>query len=196
MRPAERPDPIELVGDEERCDPTYERYLTEQAHERWEDERSQRDAVRRARRESLRPGARLDIILTVVANFQGGRVLQVAQEGGRSSEEGIGPPPADTLDVSHHTDVILARVREIEREVDRYLGVSATPALSMLGAREKDKLIVERFRGWRPEDVSEAHPELGSARTIRRVRSNAGFRGVDGTPKPEPKPQQRRPRAA
>jgi hypothetical protein len=54
----------------------------------------------------------------------------------------------------------------------------------LLTSAQKDWLILTRFVGVHARDLSRAIPELGSSRTIERVRANAGQRpSVGGEPR-------------
>lgn len=197
--PAERVfvggEPIEVVGTDERVDPEWEARNAAMKREAWEREQPQRAALRNARRELMRPGDRLDLALRLIGTLQGGRVRQV-ESGSASADEPIGPPEAESLDVERHLRVIVARIRQVEAELDAYLGVAPAPLIALMRSDQKDSLICsKRFEGMSCEDLHDAMPELGSPKMIRRIRSIHGLRS-DGAAKPVPKGSSRTNRAA
>lgn len=168
----------------ERCDPAWEKQNSEDSFNAFtETRRTLTDELRRARR--ARPlHDRLRRAQETVIRLQAGATVNIGRSS-KSAESDTKPPDASTIDVSRHLRVIEARLREMETEIDTYLGLDTDRVRGRMISNDKDKMICSKeFEGMRPEDLSEAYPFLGSPRTIRRVRSDGGLRGVDGTPKP------------
>lgn len=124
---------------------------------------------RRASRERLTLGSRLDAALVGLGCMSTVGSGLRAVNGGRSSERPAGPPPAEQPDVSQETRSIRTLVELLEDRWDAERGLLSPVDYAKMPTADKDRLIV-RLTGVRSDQVAEMFPWLGSARTIERRR--------------------------
>lgn len=72
-------------------------------------------------------------------------------------------------------------IKGLERALDLDMGHAAARNYTLLDTDDKDLAIVNEWRGVHSREVARTAPELGSQRTIEKVRKDAGLRPVDGT---------------
>lgn len=170
--------------DAEQPDPEFLKLQAEKAQERFQDARGVYERERKAERRRMSLPARLQRALDAIKRLSTVPAAQI-EAGVHGGERDFAPKPAETLDVSGHLRVIQARVEAIEEDLDVAQGLARSRDVVRMHGFEKDRIIIEECEGMRAEDVAEAYPYLGSERTIRRIRSLNGRRGVDGTLKPD-----------
>ena len=101
---------------------------------------------------------------------------------GRSSpgvDRNHAPAYQDASDVGglHKAEVerairlIAEGIRLLENAVAAHKGRMQVRRYDDLIGPELDRVILRDFRGWYPEDIAQAHSELGDALYIRRLRS-------------------------
>ena len=170
--------------DAEQPDTDWLELEAERTREKFSEARGVYERERKAERRRLGLPARLQRALDTIKRLPTVSAAHIAA-GVHGGDRDFAPKQAETLDVSGHLRVIQARVEAIEEDLDVAQGLARSRDVVRMHGFEKDRIILEECEGMRPEDVEAAYPYLGSARTIRRIRSLNGRRGVDGTVKPE-----------
>lgn len=94
--------------------------------------------------------------------------------------ESMPPPACDPFDLEPLLRPIRIGIEELERALDAETGHATGKDYAQMISEEKDREILTRFVGVKSVVVSQMVPELGSPRTIERVRQRAGKRPVDG----------------
>lgn len=187
------------IGDEEDLSVTDGAWVDRESDRRreiGENERAALEALLRRGREEMPLPARLQAVLSQIAMIQTAPAPRIVREPRSAEARGMGPPAAETIDVEHHLVVIRTRIQDIEHELDLYRGLTTAPQRQNLRGFEKDKLLFgtpdqpSEFVGMHADDVAQAAPYLGSARTIRRLRADRDL-DIYGRPRP-PKPPPRR----
>lgn len=167
---------IELVVDDERCDPAYEQQLADQAREQWETEHADRALQLEQERTRLTLGERLDTALRNLAALST-VAARPMERTSKSADHADGPPRAEAPDVSPNITVIKHHLRKIEDELDTARGLLRPRNVGLMTTQERDNVIWQEFKGVRAEDVASAAPYLGtSARTIMRARKREAER--------------------
>jgi hypothetical protein len=156
-------------------------------------EREAATRERVARRRRLPVDQSLTLALQALLTLQTPRAKQVRETDARSAVAGAGVPQGEghgavgflqEAEVDGRLAQVRAHVDAIWDAIDAHHGL-AHRSYQMMGGEEKDALITGRtFRGMAPEAIHAIHPELGSAKHIRYVRSCAGQNGR-GEPKRE-----------
>lgn len=185
----------ELVGEEERVDPGWEERNAERTKARWEDERDERLARRRADRERRSMGRRLDRAIAEIGLLEGkaARAIASSRTTGEGSPGGNAPPKVSGPDVSTPLTLIARHLRAIEDAIDAELGLLSEPAVGdrpgftsaaeggrMLSTADRDCKVFDELQGIRSDLVARDFPHLGkTARTIERARvAEAERRGL------------------
>lgn len=158
-----------------------------------EREREAALRVRRRARDMMPLHVLVDCMLQELLVLQTPRAKQVRETDARSAVAGAGLPQGEghgavgfarEAEVDGRLAQIRAHVDAIWDAIDAHHGL-AHRSYQMMGGEEKDALITGRtLRGMSPEEIHAIHPELGSAKHIRYVRSCAGQNGR-GNPKAE-----------
>ncbi|MDE2105756.1 MAG: hypothetical protein KGL39_51505 [Patescibacteria group bacterium] len=162
---------IERHADEKELD-----RFAEKARERHIKVQDQARAELVARRRHMRPGERLDAVLIdalVSPGLPTPDFIPSGSHGGTSTA----PPDAESIDFDpSHMIVISSRLEAMEAERDAARGLAPARNWAMASSEQKDtEILSARWRGVHADVVSEAAPWLGSARTIRRIRSEHGL---------------------
>jgi hypothetical protein len=98
----------------------------------------------------------------------------------RTTPESAPPPPAELPGALSALTMIRVHLEVLELALDAYLGVAEPADLRWATTDVKNLVVVTRFRGVPSATVAADFPELGSARTIERVRRAAGLRPSTG----------------
>lgn len=139
-------------------------------------------SLRRVREEQAL-GQRLDNVLRAfgLASVAPTAELSLAKVSTGQVGESKPPPPVDLPPIVGRLNLIAFQVEALELELDAAEGRAEA---TLLTSDQKNWLILTRFVGVHARDLSRAIPELGSPRTIERVRANAGQRpSVGGEPR-------------
>lgn len=133
-------------------------------------------AERRVERERRTLGHRLDAVL---AQFARCATISAASNGNGHTQPDSAPPPAvDVPQVGPRLTLMRWHIEHLEELLDQLRGVAPPTHLT---AEQKDELIRTRFVGVPSRMLARDVPELGSQRTIERVRVAAGQRPSNGT---------------
>jgi hypothetical protein len=146
----------------------------------WRRSAPDRASDRRAVRGRFSLGVRLDRVafeLEVVSSVPAGPLSAPVNRGAPDSGP---PPPAELPAATARLTLIRVHVEELERELDAYAGRGEPDELRWATSEVKNALLLARFRGVPSGLVARDFPELGSARTIERVRRAAGLRPSTG----------------
>lgn len=170
----------------------------------WENENSAQAALAHLERQEAEhrrvlrdraarpPAQRLRDVLALIGTFQSAGAIQHTHARARGAEQQrIGPAGGDHTDLAYasrmevdrHLLAIVRHVEALEGLADTHLGRGVPADVTLMSKADKDRFILAECVGLRPEDVTELHPSLGKPPTIRKLRSEAGLRGVDGRPK-------------
>lgn len=157
------------------------------------NDREKATRERRAWRAQLPVDQSLNHALQALLKIQSQRAKQVRETDARSAVAGAGMPQGEghgavgflqEAEVDGRLAQVRAHVDAIWDAIDAHHGL-AHRSYQMMGGEEKDQLLTGRtLRGMSPEEIHAIHPELGSAKHIRYVRSCAGQTGR-GEPKRE-----------
>jgi hypothetical protein len=165
----------------EEIDPRYVELEAQRREIAWRRGAAPRELERRQRRAAATLGVRLDDALRglTLASTAPAAALQPRISSSPSSS---GPPPRAEIPraVAQHVTLLEARLEVLERELDAYRGLAAPGDLARLSTDAKNAYIVVAFVGVAAVEVAADFPELGSARTIERVRVEAGLRPSTG----------------
>lgn len=179
---------FELVGDEERVDPAWEKDNAETTRGDWEASRRQRLETHRSARAGRSVGQRIDDVLRALWSSEGGmraRPIAMTRRGGDDDQVGPAPVSARGDEVEHHRTLIEHHVRALEAVVEAELGLLVTDPVGdrpgaaanfgnarMMTTEERDRIVFDEFQGVHAEQVAIECPYLGtSARTIQRART-------------------------
>ena len=141
-------------------------------------------------RASLRLHESLALVMAELATLQHPRALQRRETDARSGVDVDHTPTLEEGIGSARTDEIERRLAMIRLEVEALWDLLDThrgylhKSYAMMETWEKDELLTgPKLRGLTPEEINALHPELGSPRTIRYVRSRKGqdARGLPST---------------
>lgn len=133
---------------------------------------------RRAKREKMTWGRRLDLVFLVVErqSQMAGRML----DGGRVSSgksRGNAPQGGVDLDIDREVNQIVGGIRALEGMVDRYSQRPVSADYVNEHEEDRDKRLVEDFEGLTPEEVWRVDPSFaptGDFRAIERARVRMG----------------------
>jgi hypothetical protein len=160
-----------------------------ESNERHADLQRDHAASRRAARERMTLGQRLDALRAEAVLEPGPGVAALGStkiKGGES--DGAPPDPALFrtrlgMDMAAHWRWILRHLEMVEDDWDEFLGRGTSRSWSTATTDEKDREIVTKYVGVNSREVSLINPELGSARAIEGVRRRYKLHGKTGEPK-------------
>lgn len=137
----------------------------------------ERETTSAARRTSTLANRLNDVVSALeLASTQPGASTVI---GSRSAPDSSAPPAQALPAIGWRLEAIRFQVERLEHELDAIRGHEAATELT---GDQKDAVIILRFPGVHAADVAEALPELGSRRTIERIRSKHGLRPSNGLP--------------
>jgi hypothetical protein len=183
---------IDLVDDDERCDPEFENDEADRRRDAFAADRGSRLEQRCRQRALLTLGNRLDLSLRLLGLHVGGsraRPIAASRGGGDHPSKILANPDGLPDEVERHWTLIRNHVEAIEEILDSQDGLlreEPPEAQGMYGSpgyvraignhrflrgEEKDKIVFDCFQGVRAGEVAEEFPQLGGhARTIERAR--------------------------
>lgn len=150
-------------------------------------ERETFSRLRRHRRDSMTLAQLADHVSRRLLTLAQPRAKQTRQTDARNAVVGDRSPQgeghgavgsADETGIDLKLRLARLLIEEVDDEIARHDGLPVKLIADMTG-EEKDSLITgKRFRGLDPKLVGALFPELGSAKTVRYVRSMAGQDGL------------------
>jgi hypothetical protein len=160
-----------------------------ESNERHADLQRDHAASRRAARERMTLGQRLDALRAEAVLEPGPGVAALGStkiKGGES--DGAPPDPAlfrTTLDMrmEAHWIWFLRHIELIENDWDEFLGRGASRSWITASTEEKNRELLSKYVGVHSREVEKIAPWFGSARTISRIRSEAKLKPTTGEPK-------------
>ena len=163
----------------------------EEANERHRELQRLHADSRRATREKMTLGSRLDALMASVVTEPGPGVTRVGDTPVRSSgDAGHRPPdPAEFrsrlgMTPSAHWLWILRHIEQFEEDWDEFMGRGPSKSWATATSDEKDREIIKNYRGVHAREVAMIAPWLGSRRKIESVRAAAKLVPSTGEPKP------------
>ena len=142
------------------------------------DERRALNQQHRQDRRARRLHDRLRAIEHAILGAAGPGAARVGRAS-RGESTAVLPPGADVFEIAHaHPQEIARRFRDItaaierlEELLDAHRGVAPARDYVAMDSHDKNAAILTDFMGWRPEEIVAFEPALGTARTIRYVRT-------------------------
>lgn len=161
------------------------------AHD-WPKERETLNRAIRSARSSMPDHERLRVLAQEIGALASMGARPIRETDAKSADskdqaprggEHEGLAYADADEVRRRFQIVHLEIEALEELLDIHRGLVERSYVLMSTERKNAIITGPGLRNLTPEEVTALHPELGSARTIRRVRSEAGQRG-DGNPKP------------
>lgn len=164
----------------EEVDATFVEHEAQRRELAWRRSAPEREADRRADRARQSLGDRLDRVLVELELVSSVPAGPLSVPIARATPDSTPPPPADLPSASARLSLIRTHLELLERALDAHLGRAEPDELVWASSDLKNALLLARFRGVPSGLVARDFPELGSARTIERVRRAAGLRPSTG----------------
>lgn len=166
-----------IVGDEERVDLPEHQLAERKAL--FDEHRRQIHQSLRARRKATPLFLRLKNTANRIARLQAARSRAIASSPGGGGTDNPLPSGGDSLAIAHVPAMEVRRLlRMVEKSVERledlldgHEGVGLARDYAGMDTYEKNAVILTEFVGWSPAEIASFEPALGTARTIRYVRS-------------------------
>jgi hypothetical protein len=183
----------------ERVDSAFEDQEADRRHDAFVLAKRERHQAAKEARRSQSLQERYDALVAQLVKFSTPGAASLSRSS-RSSEIDYAPQHVSQFDIAYlRSDEVLRRLQGIweapdrdmadrhlealEDAVDNHRGLSAAVDFASMHTEDKDRLIIESYVGFTPEEVSELQPELGKPRAIRYVRRRQGFDEQTGGPR-------------
>lgn len=181
----------------ERCDLAFEQEEADRRREAFTQARRDRLQEVKADRKRLPLQQRYDQVVHQILRFATPRAASLTRSSRSSEIEHAGPPALSDMELAHlrggdverhlralqvasDRDVAERHLEALEHAVDVHRGLDVAQDFTSLHTEEKDRIIIDRYEGFTPEEVSGIQPELGKPRAIRWSRRRNGYDSETG----------------
>jgi hypothetical protein len=161
-------------------DPVFVEHEAQRRELAWARSAGLRASERAADRQRLPLGERIERVVGALSTVSTVPAARLQQRVTSSAYESAPPPLADQPEIRSRLTLVERHVEALESLLDAYQGRCAPAELARLPTEAKNAYILAAMAGVPSAYVSADFPELGSARTIERVRREAGLRPSTG----------------
>ena len=161
----------------------------EEANERHTELQREQAESRRAARERMPLGQRIDALRAETVLEPGPGVAALGSTKVLGGEGDQAPPDPMTfrtqadMTLAAHWLLLLRSVELIENDWDEFLGRGASRSWVTASTEEKNRELLTRYVGIHSREVAKIAPWFGSERTVSRIRGEAKLRPTTGEPK-------------
>jgi hypothetical protein len=181
----------------ERCDLAFENEEADRRRAVFALDRRHRLQAVKAERQAMSLDDRLDAVIFQILRFATPGAASLTRSSRSSEVQHVGPPLLSDMELGHmpgedverhfqgvinagDRDVAARHLEALEHAVDVHRGLDVAQDFSDLQTEEKDRIIIEQYEAFSPDEVYAIQPELGKPRAIRWSRRRNGYDSETG----------------